>query len=226
MTAKFYQLHQVPLFKDLSAEDFNILKSLLRENTFEKGEMIFWEGRSCERIFIVQSGRVKIFRTSSTGKEQITEILGQGDSCACNPGSAAWCCSASAQALTSCKVWLLPRSQFSLLINSNHRLMSSLAKLLAGRLCRFNSLIEEISLDNPQRKLIKFILDMQSESQDGGPGISFTHEEISHRLGLVRETVTRHLLRLKRLKFIDIRPRQITIRNREGLKKLIDTHSN
>lgn len=220
------KLSDVFLFQALSPMELASLKGCLREKSFDKGEFLFMEDQSCERIFIVQSGRVKIFRTASNGREQILEILEPGDTCACNPGSSTWCCTSTAQALTTCRVWFLARESYNRLVKTNSRLSQTLNRLFANRLCRLHELIEEVSLDDPRRRLIKFILnitnDVKRDSQDKNKlVIPLTHEEIAQRLGLVRETVTRHLHQLKRLGLIDIKPRQILVRNKEGLEKLL-----
>ena len=215
--------HTIPLFQDLSPRDLGKVKNYLREKDYEKGEMIFFEGDPCQQIFIIQSGRVKIFRTSSAGKEQILEVLEKGDTCACNPGVPVWNCFASAQAVTPCRLWIFPRRNYDELIKSNHKLTSKLNQIFADRVCRLCSLVEEVSLKDPDKRIVKFLLDMAKQDKKTGPKVmSFTHEEISQRLGLVRETVTRHLQRLKKLKLIDIKPSRILILQEEKLKEILN----
>lgn len=218
-------LRDVGLFQDLSPAELQALKAYLKEKSFSKGEVLSFEGTECERIFVVQSGRVKIFRASPGGKEQILEILGPGDTCACNPGEARWQCSSSAQALTACRVWFLPRDQYVRLFRTNHKLTRKISQIFAKRLCCFSALIEEISLDEPERRLAKFILDM-TQALSAAPGVSspesinFTHEEIAQRLGLARETVTRHLNKLKRLELIEVKHQSIRILKIKELEKI------
>ena len=216
----------VGLFQGLSPSEFVSVKSCLREKSFDKGEILFYEGKGCERIFIVQSGRVKIFRTASSGREQILEVLGPGDSCACNPGIAAWCCSTSAQALMPCRVWFLSRDDYVRLVKTNSKLSHALNRLFAERLSRFSGLIEEVSLNDAKKRLVKFLLDMHNERRakdenDDTLPIPFTREEIAQRIGSARETVARYLHELKRSKLVDIKPHQIIVRNKEGLEKLL-----
>ncbi len=219
------RLNDVALFQDLSEGELQALSSFLQENSFEKDEIIAFEGEECRRIFIVQSGRIKIFRCAGSGREQILEVLGPGDSCACNPGVQVWQCSATSQALSPCKVWFLPRQHYNNLINSNSKLMKKLTHIFATRLCRFSSLIEDVSLTDSRHRLVRFLLNMFG-AQKAVPGkpvsISFTREEIAQRLGLVRETVTRHLQNLRRKKLIDIKAQQILLLDRQGLEKLLD----
>ena len=221
-----FRLNNIALFRDFPTEERNAIGKCLREETFKKGEILFWEGTVCERILIVQSGRVKIFRLSSSGREQILEVLGPSDTCACNPGQACWSCSSSAQALTDCVVWTLSRFNYVQMIKSNSRLAHTLNRIFAERLCRFSSLIETVSMDDPRKRLIKFILELANHqecqcSEENCICLTMTQDEIAQQVGVTRVTVARHLQQLKNFKFISSQDRQITILDKEGLKKAL-----
>ena len=219
-------LKDVPLFQGLNEEAIGHLQSALKEKTFSKGDLLFFEGAGCEKIIIVRTGRVKLFRTTSGGREQILEVLMPGDTCACNPGYSAWYCSASAQGLTAGSVWYLSRQDYIRLVQNNSGLTQTLNEVFAKRLQCFSDLIEEVSLKDVKKRLIKFLLDMLKKKKMGVQKndslfIPFTREEIAQRLGTARETVARYLTQLKKAKLIDIKPHQITILNKEGLQKLL-----
>lgn len=222
-------LKSTPLFRDLTEEEHLKIQTCLREKSFAKGELLFMEGRSCERIFIVRSGRVKVFRTTSSGREQILESLNPGDTCACNPGTREWCCTSSAQALADTTVWYLSREDYIRMVESNSKLARALNHLFAERLQNLNRLVEQVSLMDTKARLIKFLLDLQSDgvakhSEVKGSNvlsIPFTREEIAQRLGMARETVARQLSQLKEAELIDIKPKQIIILDQEGLNKLL-----
>ncbi|MDP3920597.1 MAG: Crp/Fnr family transcriptional regulator [Candidatus Omnitrophota bacterium] len=219
-------IEDVPLFRGLTKEDLQALKPCLRERSFDKGEVLFHEGAQCERIFIVRSGRVKLYRLAATGREQILETLETGDTCACNPGEKTWSCSSSAEAATPCSVWFLSRFDYLKLVESNSKFTNSLNHLFAEKLRCFSTLIEDFSLKDSRSRLVKFLLDMQAKksvtaSKDGVLYIPFTREEIAQRIGTVRETVARQLHQLKDLNLIDIKPNQIIILDKEGLEALL-----
>ena len=198
----------------------------MREKTFNKGEILFLEGKSCERVFIVQSGRVKLYRTASSGREQILETLGPGDTCACNPGAAGWSCHTTAEALTFCKVWFLSREDYIRMVQNNAKIVHTLNRLFAERLQCFSALIEEVALKDSKKRLVKFLLDMLAEQKSASVSrnillVSFTREEIAQRIGMARETVARQLYQLKRAKLIDIKPKQVIIKNEQGLRTLL-----
>jgi len=220
------EINDIPLFKELSPKELSSLKGFLREENFKKGMILFEQAQDCERIVIVKSGRIKLFRLSSSGQEQILEVLLPGDTCACNPGNMTWSCSASAQALSDCVVWTLTRRRYAEMVKNNSHLMQTLTDIFAKRLCKFCSLIEQVSLESPRRRVVKFLLDMLDSQERGSHRelciyLSFTHEEIANRLGLARETVTRQLTSLKKSKLIQINARQITICDLEGMKQIL-----
>ncbi len=213
-------IKDIPLFQDLSESELLLVRKCLIEKSFDKGETLFYEGKACERVFIIKTGKVKVYRMSSAGREQILETLSSGDTCACNPGSLAWSCSSSAEAITPCTVWFLSRDHYVRMVQTNAKVSQALNRLFAERIKCFSSLIEEVSLKNVKKRLVKFLLDMQADSQSKTVlEIPFTREEIAQRIGTARETVARYLYQLKRSKLIDIKPHQIIIRDLENLKK-------
>lgn len=219
-------IEKIPLFHGLSRTELDEIKSCLRENSYDKGETLFREASPCERVFIIREGRVKLYRIASSGREQILEVLGPGETCACNPGSPAWSCLATAEAATPCRVWFLSRNDYVRMVQTNSKLAHTLNLIFAERLRSFGTLIEEVALKGVEKRLVKFLLDMLAERPSSSRTakaiyIPFTREEIAQRIGAARETVVRHLYQLKRAKLIDIKPYQIVIRNKEGLEKLL-----
>ncbi len=217
-------VESIPFFQGLSVKELAAVKGCLREKSFDKGQTLFLEGSGCERVFFVKSGRVKLYRIASNGREQILETLGPGDTCACNPGASEWSCASSAEALELCTVWFLSRDNYVRMVQSNSEVSHSLNRLFAKRLRCFSALIEEVSLKDSKKRLVKFLLDMMAEnkaSKNGMLFVPFTREELAQRIGVVRETAARQLYQLKRQKLIDIKPHQIVIQNREGLERLL-----
>ncbi len=208
-------IKDVPLFQSLSTGDLNSMQACLSEKSYDKGELLFSEGELCQRVSIVKEGRVKLYRLASSGREQILETLNPGDTCACNPGSVTWSCSSTAEAATPCTVWYISRDAYVGMVQKNPTFAHMLNRLFAERLRCFSSLIEEVSLKDVKKRLVKFLLDLEGSAP-------FTQEEIAQRLGTARETVARHLSELKQEGFIDIQSKQVLIRNKSALEKLLN----
>lgn len=107
------------------------------------------------------------------------------------------------------------------MVETSSGLSRALNRLFAERIQGFSSLIEEVSLKDVKKRLVRFLLQMLEERGRKNLFIPFTREEIAQRLGAARETVARHLHQLKRSNLIEIKPYEIIIRNKEGLEKLL-----
>lgn len=196
------------------------------EKSYTKGQFLHFSGDECQNITIVRLGQIKVFRTALSGREVIIEILEPGDTCACNPGSLTWQCSSSAQALSDCNVWVLGRTHYVRLVQNNLNISRALNQVFAKKMRQLCSFMEDISLNNSKKKLIKFLIDMHEQTCVQGQKtyifeLPFTREEIAHRIGTTRETVTRHLSQLKRQKMIDVRSKHIGIKKIKELRRLL-----
>jgi CRP/FNR family transcriptional regulator len=224
VAASIRSLRDVPFFKGLGDPELEAVRGCLRERSFEKGQTLFSEGDACERIFFVKSGRVKLYRTSSAGREQILEVLEPGDTCACNPGAAEWHCASSAEALGPVTAWFLSREKYVEFVRKNALVSQTLNRIFAERLHCFSALIEEVSLMDAGKRVAKFLLELLSRdgARPGGTlAVPFTREELAQRLGLARETASRQLSHLQSLKLIDVGPREIVIHSKPGLEKYL-----
>lgn len=66
----------VPLFKSLSVVQLEKLAHITTTKTLKKGEVVFSEGEKADGFYVVVRGRVKIYKLSSEGKEQVLHIVG------------------------------------------------------------------------------------------------------------------------------------------------------
>jgi len=79
MAAEASYLSQITLFSKLSPAELSIIAERLRPCIFEEGEEIFEQGEPGDAMFVIQSGRVKIFSRSEGGKELTLNVYGAGD---------------------------------------------------------------------------------------------------------------------------------------------------
>lgn len=218
-------LKSIPLFAGLSESDLEALTPCLHEKNFAKGEMLFMAGASCERVFIVQSGNVKVFRTSAeTGREQVLETLGPGQTCACHTGEDEDLdCSSSGEALTDCRVLYLSTPDFVRLTQSKPEIAKALNRIFSGRLRCLANLVEGVALMDVRSRLIRFLLDWPEKKGAAKKGesvleLTLTREEIARRIGTARETVARTLHQLKEEGLIEVEAHAVVIKDRSRLK--------
>jgi CRP/FNR family transcriptional regulator len=106
----------IPLFHGLSGPALELLDSILEEKTFSRGENIFTEGSESAGFYIVIKGRVKVYKLSAEGKEQILHFVGAKELLGAVPAFADIPYPAYADAMEKTKALFFPRNQFLILI--------------------------------------------------------------------------------------------------------------
>jgi len=69
----------VPIFNHLENEQMNEIMTAARSSSYRRGEMIYKAGEQSDSLYIVSNGKIKIYRLSESGKEQLVRILNPGD---------------------------------------------------------------------------------------------------------------------------------------------------
>lgn len=220
-------LKKLSLFSGLDESELSRVSERVLEKKVPRGQLVFQESERCERIFWVISGKVKVYRSSNGQREQILELLGPGDSCACHPGAANWCCGASAEAVRDSVVLTLPRTDYARLVQTNGKLTMALSQIFAERLRQFSALVDDVSLKDVRRRLARLLLTLAEEKGIPIPrGLliptDFTREDMAARIGTTRETVVRYLYELKKNRVIDLKSRRfIVLTDKAALEKLL-----
>ena len=145
MTAMTDVLGQVPYFSKLDATLLKELTDQVRERRYKAGEVVLLEGDPCEGLYFVVSGRVKIFKVSGEGKEQVLRILGPGRTFndvpvfdgGPNPGSVA--------TLEPSTVGHIPKRAILALVEKHPLVAMAVIRLLATRLRALTLMIEDLS---------------------------------------------------------------------------------
>jgi CRP/FNR family transcriptional regulator len=216
-------LKSTPLFTALDDAELNSLAARCRFESYAGGEMLFLEGEPCKGLYIVVSGRVRIFKTSSNGREHVLAIEGPGASVAELPVFDGGSYPASGSALEKMEALFISRADLRAICLENPEVSLKMLQVVGARLRRLVGIIEELSFTTVRHRLISWLL--RQAAEEGRPsahGIVFplnaSHQELAARIGTVRELVSRNLARLQAQSFIEMNGREITILDREGLE--------
>lgn len=69
----------VPIFNHLEEEQMIEIMKMARSTSYKKGEIIYYAGEESDSLYIVGRGKIRIYRLSESGKEQLVRILSPGD---------------------------------------------------------------------------------------------------------------------------------------------------
>jgi CRP/FNR family transcriptional regulator, dissimilatory nitrate respiration regulator len=216
------QIAVIPLFQGLPRQQQEDLAMIVVEQIFKRGQTIFSEGDEGSGFNVVISGRVKIFKLSPEGKEQILHILGPGEPFGEAAVFAGENFPAHAAALAESRVFFFPRSAFIDLIKKNPSLALNMLAVLSRRLRKFAALVEDLSLKEVPGRLAAYLIFL-SERKKGKEEVELdiSKNQLASLLGTIPETLSRILARMTREGFIKSSgQRSIRIMDRKGLEEL------
>lgn len=207
------------------------------ELTVNKGELIFQEGDRGEGFYIVAAGKIKVFKMSFEGKEQILHIYGPGHIFGEVPVFQGKNFPASAMALEPSTILFLPRQAFVRQIGKSPALAMNMLADLSRRLREFTVQIENLSLKEVPARLAAYILTLAQEEAEHSQIIALPKKrlpaakvslpvskvQLASLIGTTPETISRVLKKMNQGGFIKVDGKKILILDQGGLEELSHT---
>lgn len=216
-------LHSTPLFAGMSDSEIEAIAARAVLKSFGSGELLFSEGDPCSGLHVIVSGRVRIFKSSHSGREQVLAIESSGTSIAELPVFDGGAFPASASTVEPSEILFLSRKDFRSACLENPELGLKVLQVVGGRLRRLVGIIEELSFTTLRQRLISWILREAKARGRTTAGSTFlelgaTHQEIASQIGTVRELVSRNMARLQAEGLIESSGHEIMILNQAALE--------
>jgi len=218
-------LKRCPLFAGLREEDLKRVMAISTHKQVGKRELIFSEGEEAKGFYVILSGKVKLYKISPEGKEQILHVVSATDSFAEAALFLEGSYPAFAEALMDSHLLFFPKKGFIHLIERNPQLSINMIVSLSLFLKRFTSLIEELSLKEVSSRIAKYLIDLSMKLSKEGKNpieveLDLSKTQLASKLGTISETFSRTLGKMKTKGIIDVRKNRILILNHEALEEL------
>jgi CRP/FNR family transcriptional regulator len=220
-------LRKTQLFADLSDKELHALAARVVPRHFRKGDLIFSEGQSCEGLYVVESGGVKIFKTSPGGREQVLTVEGPGNSVAELPVFDGGNYPASASALGNTGLLFVSKDDFRAICVQHPYVALKVLKVAGARLRKLVGLIEEISFTTVRHRLVAVLVRLaKRRGKPSERGIEFplmgSNEDLASHIGTVRELVSRNLGRLQAEGAIRLEGKNVIIPDLKNLEAMLE----
>lgn len=206
-------LKNVALF---SALNENVLEAIAQHavnRTYPKNSVVINEGDNSDSLYIILSGKVKVYLSDENGKEIIIGIQQPGDYF----GELALI----DEEPRAASIMTLEKSSFSVISKGNfHQYLLGhpdaalmLLRDLAQRLRSDTGIVKSLALMDVYGRLAKTLIDLSNETDDGKLVIEqkFTHQDLANMVGSSREMVSRILKDLSTGGYISVDHKVITI---------------
>ena len=214
----------IPLFQNLEEKNYQDLSGIVHTRKYKKGEIIFSEYDDADGFYVAITGRVKIYKSSPEGKEQILHIFGPGDPFGEIAVFTGKNFPASAQTLENSETLFFPKNAFIGLIKKDPALSLNMLSVLSMRLKRFSSLIEDLSLKEVPGRLAAYLLYLSDrENINDELNLDISKSQLASILGTIPETLSRILAKMIRENLIESDgKRKFLIKDRDSLIDLAE----
>jgi len=216
-------ISNIPLFHGLTPKQCTQLGAISVRKFYSRGENFFAEGDVADGFYIILSGKVKVFKLSPEGKEQIFHILESPEPFGEAAVFAGKNYPASAQSLTETQVLFFQSRSFLDLISREPSLALSMLALLSMRLRKLTTLVENLSLKEVPGRLAAYLL-LLSDRNGSKPLIELdiSKNQMAGLLGTIPETLSRILKRMAEEELIKADARTISLLDKKGLADLAE----
>jgi len=184
---------------------------------FKKKDIIFREGETPRWLFYVESGKVKLYKTSEDGRELIVKIAQTGDFLGFLALFKEDAYPEGAAALDDSSVKLIPKSDFAALVFGNRDVNARFIKMLASHVAEREQQLIELAYNSVRKRVASALVQLCDQS---GPSVSLLREDLASLAGTAKETLIRTLTDFKNEGLIDIKDGAITVTKVDKLRHL------
>ncbi len=210
---------RVPIFNHLATEQMDEIMDTVRVGRYAKGEVLYRAGELADSLYILSSGKVKIYRLSESGKEQIVRILTAGDFTGELALFKVSAHEAYAEALEDTEVCMIVRSELQDFLIKYPSISIAILAEFSHRLETSEKQTTRVSIETVETRLAFYLAEcIDGEQQSSVIELPMSRKDLASYLGTTAETLSRNLTKLEENGYIRQLPgRKIEILDLEGL---------
>jgi len=221
--AKSGALRRIPLLAGLSQAEIDALAERALEKRFKPGDVLFHEGEPCYGIFLLGQGRVKIFKTSPSGREVMLAVESAPSTVAEVPLFDGGPYPATVSAVDDVVAYLISKPDFRKFCLEHPEVALKVLAVVGVRLRQLVGVVEAVTFGSVRQRLARALLEFGERAAGASFPLIETHQELASRLGTVREVVSRNLSRFQAEGLIRLGKKQVRILDAAGLEREAET---
>lgn len=218
--------------KDQAPPDTNEYKSCLTENEmmhlliedrdisiYKKKQVIYPEGSRPLRMYYIQKGKVKTYKTNQDGKQLITGIYKEGDFLGYVPLMEGTPYRDVAEAIDFVELAVIPKEDFMGLMNTSREAVKKFTGLLSRGISKKEDQLVGMAYNSLRRKVAEALIGVHGIYKTT---IDMSRQNLAAIAGTATESMIRTLNEFKSEQLIDINEGIITILNEKKLLNMIN----
>lgn len=221
-----YCARKAPIFSVLDNNQLNEVMDRINRRRYKKGQILFFDGDVSDKFYIINKGKIKIFKYTKEGKEQILYILSEGDFIGYLSLLKKGKFDFNAEALEDVSVCLLTKDEFDDIVKKTPEISLRILESLHDRLVGLENLVQTLSTRDIEARIAgilkNFARDFGENQKDGIIiDMPLSREEMANYIGVTRETMSRKLTSMEDEGLIElVGNKKIIIKDMNALEAL------
>jgi CRP-like cAMP-binding protein len=222
---KMADLKGIEIFDKLSDEELQEIEPYIQEVSFKKKEIIFGEGDSPEWFYILKSGKVKITKYSTDGKEIILEVISPREMFGGVAVIRGFPYPGNAIAMDDTITIRMSRRNLLRLLDRFPNLMHCIALQIGDRMKDSYDTLKNIALERVEARIASLLLKLADKVGKETPAglmvdMRLTKQDVADMVGTTVETSIRTFSKLKKKGIIEDSEGRVVIKDRASLESL------
>lgn len=200
MKIPYEKLNACPLFAGIAEHELPDLLDRLEAaaETYEKSEVIFWEGRSADAVGVILSGSVHIVREDRGGNRSVIALLSApqmfGEACAF-AGTGRF--PANVIAAGDSEILLISARKMLSASGGDSRILQNLLGIISKKNLLLQEKIEFLSIRTTKKKLMAYLSAQAEEQGSRRFTIPYDRQALADYLGVERSAMSAELGKLR-----------------------------
>ena len=174
-----------------------------RLRSYSRKEKVFTEGDYPRYLYLVEQGKIKLYKTNDFGKEYIINYCQEGDFLGYTPlisGQEAY--TFTAAAMEDSELRLVPREDFEKLLSANPNVTSRMIKMLANNVADKEEQLMQLAYDSIRKRVADTLVAIAEK--EGSMEFDILREDLAKMVGTAKESVIRTLTDFRESGYIQI----------------------
>ncbi|MBM4457549.1 MAG: Crp/Fnr family transcriptional regulator [Chloroflexi bacterium] len=220
-------LMALPVFAGLSERDWEKVSDLFSERQYQKDDYIFREGEAPEALFIIKTGKVKVLRHSTDGKDVVLRVCGPGQMLGTVAVFDGGGYPGTAQVIEACSVLIIARNDCLTLVNRYPIFALTVITDLGTRLRSSAEQIRSLAVERVEQRIARVLLKLaESAGSDAAEGrvieMPLTRQDVADMTGTTVETAIRVMSKFRRNELIRTRRGKVVLVSVAALQEIAE----
>jgi CRP/FNR family transcriptional regulator len=220
-------LQAMPFFAGLSERDWEKVIDLFSERQYQKDDYIFLEGEAPEALYIIRTGKVKVLRHSTDGKDVVLRVGGVGHLLGTVAVFDGGGYPGTAQVIEECTALVIARNDCLTLVNRYPVFALAVISDLGSRLRSSAEQIRSLAVERVEQRIARVLLKLAETAGSDSPEgrvieMPLTRQDVADMTGTTVETAIRVMSKFRRLELIKTRRGKVVLVELAALQEMAE----